>query len=162
MLKLLSRVRRVHALEHATLHLMPRQAVRGQLLGRSDPGGFTVYGDADTATLSAASHEALVRLQAGQADLAIHPNCGTNLAVGGLLVLLAGCLALAGGRRRRGEQGVLAAVLVSAALGAAQPLGRLAQKHLTTDARVGNLRVDSPVYSRYRGVVCHRIAVREG
>ena len=134
---LLQRARRVHAIEHATLHLLPRQAVRGRLLGRSDPRGFTLYGDADTAAIDTAARQALGRLQNGQANLAVHPNCGTNLAVGGLLALLAGWLALS--RRHPARRGALAALLMTLALGAAQPLGELAQARLTTDADVQGL-----------------------
>ncbi|MGI6376105.1 MAG: DUF6391 domain-containing protein [Anaerolineae bacterium] len=160
MLNLLQRARRVHAIEHATLHLLPRQAVRGRLLGRSDPGGFTLYGDADTAAVDAAAHQALARLQGGQAGLAVHPNCGTNLAVGGLLALLAGWLALMG--RRRAGRGALAAVLLVAALGAAQPLGELAQARLTTSADVSGLQLALARRSVRHGLVRHRVGIREG
>ena len=45
----------------------------------------------------AATHEALQRLQAGEAELAIHPNCGTNLAVGLSMALVGSLFALTAG-----------------------------------------------------------------
>jgi len=160
MFHLFRRLRCVHALEHATLHLLPRQAVRGHLLGRSDPLGFTLYGDADTAAIGTAANEALVRLQHGQPQLAVHPHCGTNLAVSALLVFVAGWLLLKG-RPGVGRRGLAAALMVTA-MGASQPLGSWAQAHITTNADVAGLQVEAPVRREHGSSVSHRVNVREG
>ena len=52
-----------------------------------------MFGDIDTTELRSAIDEAQRRLRAGQADLAIHPRCGTNLAVAGILSGVAAALA---------------------------------------------------------------------
>lgn len=154
------RIRRIHALEHATMHLLPCTATRGRLMGRSDWGGFTLYGEAETPAVAAAAHKALAQLQAGQRHLAIHPNCGTNVAVGGLLAIAAGWLALSS--RRRAARGVLAGLLMTLALGASEPLGMLAQARLTTDADLTGWRIGEITRERRHGLVRHRIIVREG
>ncbi|MBK8047540.1 MAG: hypothetical protein IPK16_10695 [Anaerolineales bacterium] len=46
--------------------------------------------------------DALLRLQAGESGLAIHTNCGTNLAVTGVLATLAVLLGSAGRQRSLG------------------------------------------------------------
>src|SRR2546430_1132630 len=53
---------------------------------RCSSTGFIIFGDVDLGLLRRALDEALSRLKAGEAALAIHPNCGTNLAVGMSLV----------------------------------------------------------------------------
>jgi hypothetical protein len=71
----------------------------------------------------------------------VSPLCGTNLAVAGVL---AGCASLfAMGRRTRleGLPGVIMAAMV--AVLAAQPLGRLVQKHFTTSPELDGVRIVS-------------------
>jgi hypothetical protein len=83
--------RQVHALEHATVWVLsgtPRSSLYRILTldddrfgGLSTDKGFFLYGDVDTAALDHAVHKALHRLHSGEWHLAIHPRCGTNLAV---------------------------------------------------------------------------------
>jgi hypothetical protein len=130
-----------------------------QLVARSDLQGFIVFGQVETAALRAAAEEALARLQAGQADLAVHPNCGTNLVTAGVLSGVA-ALAASGGRQRsfwdRLPAAMLGAIL---ALIAAAPLGRWMQTHVTTTGAVAGLHIlqvlrlaDGPL-ARHRVVI---------
>src|SRR5437773_11993241 len=82
------RIRQNHALEHATITILSQKVSDLSVSARSSSDGFIVFGDVDLGELRHASEEALSRLQAGEAELAIHPNCGTNLAVGVSLVTL--------------------------------------------------------------------------
>lgn len=95
---LVRRTRQHHALEHATIHLLTQRVPHQQFSGYSDPLGFTLYGTVAEEILRRAVGDALVRLQAGEKELALHPNCGTNLSATALLVTLA---ALIGGRGKR-------------------------------------------------------------
>ena len=79
------RLRQHHGIEHATVTLLSRRLPGIFIAARSDLQGFIVYGDVDTLTLRAAVEEALGRLQQGERQLAVHPNCGTNLVVAGLI-----------------------------------------------------------------------------
>ena len=114
-------------------------------MGRSDPGGFYIYGVVETDALEALAREALGRLRAGEHRLAIHPNCGTNLVTSGLLASGASYLALMGsaqdGWRRRLERMPNAIMLAMGALLIAQPLGRAAQIHLTVESDPGDLEI---------------------
>lgn len=141
----LSRIRRNHALEHATIHLLSQQYPRRSFIGRSDAGGFYLYGHVETSILEETVNEALKRLRLGEHQLAIHPNCGTNLATSALLAGGTSFLALMGtegeGWRRRLDRLPNAIILTMGALLLAQPLGRAAQKHLTVQANPEDLEV---------------------
>ena len=85
MLDLIRRVRQNHALEHATMHVLSRRNPYLTLMGRSTPSGFVLYGDVAAQEIANAATEALALLQQGQEHLAVHPRCGTNLAVTSIL-----------------------------------------------------------------------------
>jgi hypothetical protein len=141
----LSIIRRNHGLEHATIHLLSQRYPRRSFIGRSDPGGFYIYGEVETSELQQIVHDALDRLRRGEHHLAIHPNCGTNLVTSGLLAGGASFLSLMGsekeGWRKRLERLPNASLLTMAALIIAQPLGRAAQKHVTVQADPEDLEI---------------------
>src|SRR5437868_2266451 len=135
-----SATRRNHALEHAAVTvLLERHGFGRSLAGRSNSRGFHIFGDVSTDELKSAVDEALQRMQRGEGNLAVSPFCGTNIAVTGTLAALA-TLALVGGKPRVSRfpnlmvGGIMATV-------AGQPIGRLAQKYLTTSPDVARLRV---------------------
>ena len=86
------RTRQHHAIEHATLHVLAERYPQRTFAGYSDPLGFFVYGDVDSHALRHVVGDALLRLQAGEAHLAIHANCGTVLASTALLTTVAALL----------------------------------------------------------------------
>lgn len=133
--QLTQRTRQHHAIEHATLHMLAART-RGSFVALSDPQGFTVLGDVDETTLRRAVGDALLRLQAGDSGLAIHPNCGTGFAVSTLLATTAAMLGF-GGARKQADAFPLATLLVLAALIAAKPLGLRLQDY-TTSAQVSD------------------------
>jgi hypothetical protein len=119
------RIRQNHALEHATITIMSGYDPELRVSARSSSRGFIIFGDVDLGQLRRAADEALQRLQAGEAELAIHPNCGTNLAVGISLATLGSLLGLVSTRTRTR----VASTAVSSVAGimAARPLGELVQ-----------------------------------
>lgn len=126
-------VRRNHALEHATLHVLAREMPKLSLVGRSDWRGFTLYGDVKSELVEKAVQEAWERLGAGQAELSIHPRCGTNLAVTGVLAGLAVLVGLLGSRRAHWRRWPLTLVGLAGALTLAGPLGPAVQRRMTTN-----------------------------
>ncbi len=123
------RTRQHHAIEHATLHLMSSRARSGHLSGYSDPFGFTVFGETDLESVRRGVGDALLRLQAGEHGLAIHPNCGTNLVTTALLVTLA---ALAAARKRNPAERFATTLLwVLPMLVAGKALGMYLQRYTT-------------------------------
>jgi len=157
----LLRIRRNHALEHATIHLLSTRAPRTVLIGRSDARGFYLAGEVPTEALQQAVHQALARLQAGESGLAVHPNCGTNLMTGAILAGSASFLVAGMTRRRRWSDWLdqWPVALFAAALGlvVAQPLGTALQRRVTTTARPGGLRILSVRRLRARTPTLHRV-----
>ncbi len=157
----LLRIRRNHALEHATIHLLSARPVRTLLVGRSDSRGFYLIGEVPTDDVESAVLHALARLRAGEARLAIHPNCGTNLVTSAALAGTASFLVAGMTRRRRWtdwlDQLPLALLAASMGLIVAQPLGTLLQRRITTEARPGSLQVLSVQRLRRRSPSLHRI-----
>src|SRR4030042_4098119 len=132
LLDLLSSVRRNHALEHATIAvLLGKVGPSTRLIGRASTDGFFIYGNVPTEKIQESANEALVRLKEGEAQLAVSPLCGTNLAVAGILAGLASLVALGGGRSRLERLPNVLMAAVVAVVGA-QPLGRLGQRYVTT------------------------------
>jgi hypothetical protein len=139
-LDFLKKIRRNHALEHATIAIaLSKSDKHGVVAGNSTQGGFFVYGDIPDDVLSESASEALERLKAGEKDLAISPYCGTNIVVAAGLAGLACVIAVGSERRWRKLPNVITAATI--ALLAARPLGYLVQKHLTTDGAVGRLNI---------------------
>jgi hypothetical protein len=155
----ISRIRKHHAIEHASLSIFHAKYSESQLAGYSDNLGFWVVGNVETDKLIAAVDEAIARLRAGEKNLAIHPNCGTNFAAAGLV---AGSLAWLGtigsGKsfRRHLDRWPLIITLVTLGLVAAQPLGPFLQANYTTDANIGGLKVKEIVISKRGNVSFHR------
>ena len=135
--------RRNHALEHATLHMLARKYDDKKLGGHSDPTGFFVFGDIAMDDLRSAIHEAYTRLRAGERELAIHPDCGTNLATSVILPLTFGLFPFQGSRAGRDRLFLLPLALLFAAFGffLSKPLGPWVQRNLTTEADLGDMKV---------------------
>ena len=128
---LVRRTRQHHAIEHATLTLLAREHPGCRLIAVSDPVGFTVFGEVTDVALRRAVGEALLRLQAGEQQLAIHPNCGTNLATAGVLATLAVMVGAAGRHRGIAERFTTALLLVLPVLVWSRPLGLHLQTYTT-------------------------------
>lgn len=161
---LISRVRRNHALEHATLRVLSERYRDLKLVGRSSLWGFYVYGNVPTEGMLAAAQEGLRRLKAGQRWMAVHPNCGSNLAVAGILAGVGAFLALGGLSRNRPRSLLqrlarLPLACTAAMLGVvlAQPLGTALQAYVTTQADVGNLCIVGVTQERKASILVHHV-----
>jgi len=143
-LKEILTLRQVHALEHATVWLLtqtPQRYPSTQLVGgMSTDRGFYLYGQVEDSDLRQAVAEALERITRGEWNLAIHPECGTNLSVG-LLLALGLTLGLAAGLPKTPLVQLMGVGIAAAAATQITPgLGSLAQRYLTT-AIPFNLRI---------------------
>ncbi len=159
---LLSRVRRNHGLEHATIHVLSQRFPGLFLAGHSDHQGFWIIGQVPQEAVEQAVHEALDRLRRGEHHLALHPGCGTNYLTSGALTGLAGALAMSGARRWRDRWERLPLVILAAtvALMFSQPLGMWLQEHLTTAGDPGNLEVVSILPAQRGSLPAFRVITR--
>ena len=91
-------IRQVHALEHATVWMLSDTVNKKTRLsnsylstdnetigGLSTEKGFYIHGNIDLLKLRRAVNLALLRLQQGDYNLALHPRCGTNSSVAAML-----------------------------------------------------------------------------
>jgi len=135
--------RRNHAVEHATLKILARKYDDKTLAGHSNPTGFFLFGDVATDDARNAIQEAMTRLRAGESDLAIHPGCGTNAATSMLLPAAFAWIPFQSTRSRRWRLFLLPVGFTFALFGylLSKPLGPWFQRHVTTEADLGNLQV---------------------
>lgn len=152
-------LRQHHAIEHATVTLLSQRLPGLQLVARSDLQGFSVFGPVATADLRAAAEEALRRLQAGESNLAVHPNCGTNLVTAGVLSGVAAMIASSGRQRSFCDRLPGAVLAATVALIAAIPLGRWVQTNLTTSPQVNDLRIAAVERLGDGPVKAHRVLI---
>jgi len=164
MSSLISRTRRNHGLEHATLNLLAKTHPRKPFAGHSDTGGFWILGEIPTDELNQTITNALDKLRSGQSNLAIHQNCGTNLLVSGFASGLAGAAGLIGvGKRPRDkfERIPVITLLSVLALIVSRPLGPIIQKNLTTSGTPGDLKVISITKQSLNGISAHRVKTQD-
>ncbi|MCY4146316.1 MAG: DUF6391 domain-containing protein [Chloroflexi bacterium] len=165
-LPVILRIRRNHGLEHATIHILNRRGHR--LSGRSDSDGFILLGDVPSELVASAANEALQRLAAGESDLAVHPNCGTNLVTASFLATAVGFAGFAGqGRRQALQRFNTVMTVLTLALMIAPALGGELQRHFTTAGDVGGMRVASIKRRSWRlpfnlgRLVFHRVSTQQ-
>ncbi len=154
------RIRQNHALEHATVTILSTQIADLRVSARSSPQGFVIFGTIESEKVRVAAEEALARLQAGETQLAIHPNCGTNVAVGISLASLSWLFSLTLVRpRTRLLSGVLGVVFAGMF---ARRLGVVAQRHVTTLADLRGVRITSVTQRSYFGLSTVEVQTVQG
>jgi hypothetical protein len=157
---LISRIRRNHALEHATLQVLSRKNPHLMAAGYSDTRGFLIIGAVSTDQLHEAVNEALRRLRSGEESLAIHPTCGTNFATNGIVAGFLGWLAMLGSDRnfkRNLDRLPVVIMMVTIGIIIAQPLGPLVQAKVTTDGDIAELEVTEITRFERQGTPVHRV-----
>ena len=151
-----SRIKRNHGLEHATIHVLSERHKRFSAQGNSDHRGFhlNIYGDVPEAEVGDAVAEAHRRLNAGERNLAVHPNCGTVLVTTAALATLAAQIVFAVEQWREPPAARLkpvsllnslpgATIAVVVALIVGRPLGVRLQEQYTVDGDLRDLQVTS-------------------
>jgi hypothetical protein len=149
-------IRRNHAIEHATMHILARRNPQLRLMAHSDWNGFSIYGEVDTEAVIEAVKEGLLRLRQGESNLAIHPRCGTNLAVpigisGGLLLT-----AMSLPNAWRVTRFTLA-LLAGITFAFRKPLSLAVQRQVTTTCDVQGVRVHAIQHYKRQGIQVHRV-----
>lgn len=150
------RTRQHHGIEHATIHILSSRFPGRRFTGLSDPTGFTIFGEVDEQAMRRAAGDALLRLQAGEQSLAIHPNCGTNLATTGILATAAAMIGAAGRGRGLLDKFATALLLVIPAIIVSRPIGMRIQGYTTT-ADVGDRWLVDIRPIQIGGVRAHRV-----
>ncbi len=162
MLDILNNVRQNHALEHATMHVLSQRNPYVRLVGRSAFQGFVIIGSVSTEEITDAVAEALARLQQGEAHLAVHPRCGTNLAVTGIFAGAAAFGATLGRPRSKLDRLPLALTAATLAALVAQPVAHSIQEHITTTPEIDGLYIVSISQQERGKITAHKITIGRG
>lgn len=114
--QLISRVRRNHGLEHATIHVLSEKHKNFSAQGNSNHTGFSlnIYGNISEEDVESAVNEAYRRMKQGEHHLAVHPNCGTVLLTTATMAALAAQASFAFEQRRQKQENMSLAVLLGA------------------------------------------------
>ena len=156
----ISRVRRNHAIEHATVSLLMARGTRPPLGGYSTAGGFFIFGRATLEEVSQAAHEALARLRDGESGLAVSPFCGTNLVAGALLAGAAAALVMGNSRGKRLQRLPVVGVAAVAATMLARPVGNALQRRYTTLSDARGVEIDGVRQVFAAPLRVHRVRTR--
>lgn len=150
---LVSRTRRNHGLEHATIHVLSEKHKQFSAQGHSDFRGFhlNIFGDISEEEVEAAVNEAYKRMKKGESHLAVHPNCGTVLLTTAALGALASQSAFSLEQRRQRRPSMTPSVFLSGlpsatlagvlALIISRPVGLAIQEKFTTDGDLQDMKV---------------------
>lgn len=152
--ELLQHTRQHHAIEHATLHVLSARYPGQSFSGYSDPLGFTIAGNVDENSIRRAVGDALLRLQAGEHKLALHPTCGTNLVTTAVLVALMALVV--NSKRHLLERFVMTLIGVLPMMILAKPIGLYLQGY-TTAADVADRWVAAIHPVSLGGIRAHRV-----
>ncbi|HEY5269701.1 MAG TPA: DUF6391 domain-containing protein [Anaerolineales bacterium] len=158
----LSRIRRNHGLEHATINILSQRFPSRRLAGYSFPGGFFILGDIPTADLREAVIQALVRMNNGERTLALHDHCGTNYVASGFVAGLLAWLGMAGAKSKRDKVERLPLVIALATFGfiASQPLGPVLQQRVTTSGDPQGMSIVDVYPIKFGEFSLHRVATQ--
>ena len=155
-------VRQNHALEHATIHVLSACYPYARMAGRSTVSGFVIYGSLPTQAVASAASEGLARLQQGESHLAVHPRCGTYLAVTSIAAGTAAFAASQGRSRSKLDRLPMALIAATLASVLAQPLAARVQEEITTTPEVDGVYIEN-VTRQERGThVAHKVTVGRG
>ncbi|MCD6420347.1 MAG: hypothetical protein J7L41_06515 [Synergistetes bacterium] len=132
------RVRKNHAIEHATINVLEETGRYSNLSGLSKEDGFFIRGPLEPVTVERAARVALARLKNGETELVVHKRCGTTMATINFiaaitfiaLLLITGYLSFLN---------VLLALVVATILGPI--LSPTVQKHITTSSDVHDMEI---------------------
>ncbi len=131
-------VRRNHALEHATIHVLESRLGPMPVTGMAYRNGFSIGAPINPKMALDAAKEGLARLQGGERRLAVHPRCGTTVVVTNTLSALLFILLLF----LTGNLNILTVIVALLAAHLLGPLSsRYVQEYVTTATDVENLRV---------------------
>ena len=139
----LNHIRKNHALEHATIHVLTKRHPGISFGGYSIHSGFWIIGKTDLESVKDAAEIARARLCKGEASLAVHPNCGTNLVMAGLCSAAVSAVAMAGADTKEKRLDRFPMLISAGILGTyfGRPLGEKVQKYLTTDPDVSCVQI---------------------
>lgn len=141
------RIRQNHACEHTTVNVLEeRYGPLPRTGGLASKNGYTILGEVPTpGELLDAAQEGLSRLRRGETQLALHPRCGTSIAVAQFLFACTFLFILFWIHRLHFLE-IIIVILLAGVL--SRPLGLLAQRYITTDPDVTDVEIVDVSFER--------------
>ncbi|HPT65126.1 MAG: DUF6391 domain-containing protein [Acetomicrobium sp.] len=133
------KVRRNHALEHATVNVIEERYGPSNIAGMAYEDGFTLKGTLDPYLALAAAREGLYRMSRGERKLAVHPRCGTTIVVTNTLsaIVFVGLLIIT---KHLSLVSILLAILCAHVFGAF--FSKIVQYYVTTSQDVRGMTIE--------------------
>jgi hypothetical protein len=137
-------LRKNHALEHATAHVLEKEYGYRNLAGYAEENGFYIIGADNILVVEEAARKGLALMKRGAEDLAIHSKCGTSITVANFVSALVflGLIFVTG---HFSIINMLFAILFANLTGPL--LGQYVQKYFTTSADVDEMEIVSSYYA---------------
>jgi hypothetical protein len=131
------------------------------MAGRSNSRGFYIYGDIPTDVVREAVQEAIDRISAGEHQLAIHPNCGTNM-ISSAVLAAGGTMLATTSTKRRGLTEQIPAGVLGALFGVVlgQVVGLRLQAKVTTSTSFSYARIAEIQRKQMGKRVYHWVGIR--
>ena len=141
------RIRQNHACEHATVNVLEeRYGPLPRTGGLAYKNGFTILGEVPSpGELLDAAQEGHARLRRGESHLAVHPRCGTSIAVAQFLFACTFLFILFWIQRLHFLE-IVAVILLASLL--SRPLGLLIQRYVTTNPDVDDVQIVDVSFKR--------------
>lgn len=158
---LIHSTRKNHALEHATMKILAQRYQGIKMMGHSNPGGFMLFADLPTEIVTDAVLEARRRLLDGEAELAVHPGCGTNVAASSFLSGSAAfglLMLLSRGKTPKWWHYLLSSIVAVPVYILSCPIGPRLQEKYTTEADISGLDVNLIRSQKTRNSYIHQIS----
>ena len=133
------RVRRNHALEHATVNVIEERYGPTNIAGMAYDNGFTLKGIMDPYLVLAAAREGLRRMSQGERKLAVHPRCGTTIVVTNTLAAIV-FVGLLIATKHLSLVYILLAILCAHLFGVS--FSKIAQYYITTSQDVKGMTIE--------------------
>ncbi len=80
-----TRLRKNHALEHATVNVLQERYGIRRVSGMARENGFVMQGQVSSQAVEVAAREGLMRMKNGETHLRVHPKCGTSIMASNFL-----------------------------------------------------------------------------
>jgi hypothetical protein len=107
--------------------------------------------------------DGLARLRAGERNLAIHPNCGTNFVTTGVIAGFVAWFSMLGikkGWKEKLDRLPQVIILTTLAIMASQPIGYKLQAAVTTDGNPGKLELSGIQVFERAGMTAYRVSTK--
>ena len=139
-LAFINRIRRNHAIEHATVALLVEEGLSGLVAGYATSNGFWLFSKAGNQDVMKAAENALKRLCQGENRLAVTKNCGTNIALTVIITDLAFQLYRRITKSKSADLGPRI-LIAAASIAVSNPLGLKIQQYFTTLSDVSQVKI---------------------